>query len=59
MIRRGKSYRRRVAPHTIVTVIRKRHGMVTYHLKGAEMTISAAAFREIYRKVTKATKRRG
>jgi hypothetical protein len=48
MIRKGKTYRRLRRPHTVVTVIRRRDGKVTYQLKETQMTISVAAFKEIY-----------
>lgn len=50
---RGR-YVRKVPPHTTVTVIRKKHGRVTYlmHLKNPVVTtISAVSFKDIYRKV--------
>jgi hypothetical protein len=48
MIRAGKQYRRRLRPHTVVTVVSRSHGKVTYQLKRTTMTISVAAFKEIY-----------
>lgn len=48
MIRAGKTYRRRQRPFTAVTVISRAHGQVTYQLKRTTMTISVAAFKEIY-----------
>ena len=50
---RGRYVRKQV-PHTEVTVIRKKHGRVTYlmHLKNpVETTISVVSFKDIYRKV--------
>lgn len=50
MIRAGKQYRRRIYPHTVVTVISRAHGMVTYQLKKTTMTISVRSFKDIYGK---------
>lgn len=50
MIRKGKTYRRIRRPHTVVTVVRRAHGRVTYQLKESQMTISVAAFKEIYKR---------
>jgi len=50
MIRAGKWYRRKLPPCTTVIVVRRRHGQVTYRLKGTELTISVGAFREIYQR---------
>lgn len=58
MIRAGKEYRRRRRPHTVVTVLHRRHGQVTYQLKKTIMTISVQSFKEIYERNSRCRKQR-
>jgi len=56
VIRPGKQYVRRERPHTVVKVLKRKHGQVTYemqHRVPESITISIASFKAMYRKVRK------
>lgn len=58
MIRAGKQYRRRIRPHTTVTVIHRGQGLVTYQLKKTVLTISVRSFKDIYEKAGRCRNRK-